>query len=73
MLSNNIGGYKLGKTKVKKKAQDFAAPFSILIFNRDMATLEKLSVETGVHKSVLIRLAVREGLKRKIFDSMVAS
>jgi hypothetical protein len=63
----------MAKSKIKKKAQDFAAPFSVLIFNDDMANLEKLALRSGVGKSVLIRLAVREGLKRKIFDAMVAS
>lgn len=63
----------MGKVKTKKKAQGFAPPFSVLIFSEDMTGLEKLTAKTGVSKSVLIRLAVREGLKRKIFDAMVAS
>ncbi len=63
----------MAKTKGKKKAQDFAPPYSILIFNDDMMGLDKISAKVGVPKATLIRLAVRDSLKRKIFDGLAAS
>lgn len=63
----------MSKIKTSKKSQGFAAPFSVLLFTDDMAELKKQAAESGVAKSTLIRLAVRDGLKRKIFAKLIAS
>lgn len=61
------------KRNTPKKAQDFADPFSVMLFKDDAKLLTTVSSKTGVTKSVLIRLAVRDALKRKVFEAMVAS
>ncbi len=63
----------MAKTKTKKKSQDFCPPLSVLLFKADMEALKKLSAKIGMHKSVLIRLAVRKAVENKIFDGMIAS
>ncbi len=61
------------KKKKTERAQDFAIPFSVLLFEDDAKKLAELAKTSGVGKSVLIRLAVREALRKNQFKAMAAS
>lgn len=59
--------------KKPDEAHKFAQPFSVLLFAKDAKELERLSAVCGVGKSALIRKAVDEAIKRKIFRALEAS
>ncbi len=60
----------MSKRKTPNVQQDLATPFSVMLFNNDKKELARVAKQTGVTLSVLVRLAVRNALSRKIYQAM---
>ncbi len=59
------------KAKPKPAKESFAQPFSVLLFEHNLRILEKTAAESGIAKSVLLRLLVRDAIASGHLSSMV--